>query len=151
MFTNFEIMSSKSKVYFFFENVSITLRHRGELKKSIERLLKRKGKNLSSLNYIFCSDNRLREINRQFLNHDYFTDIITFDLSETKDELVAEVYISVDRVRDNARTHRTTLASETLRVIYHGALHLCGYKDKTLKEKKIMRDREDKLINLFLR
>lgn len=94
------------------------------------------------MNYIFCSDKRILEINRQFLKHDYYTDIITFDLSESP-KITAEIYISLDRVRDNAKTQATTLQSELHRVIFHGALHLCGYGDKTKEEVKIMRGKEE--------
>ena len=97
------------------------------------------------MNYIFCSDKRILEINRQFLNHDYYTDIITFDLSESA-QITAEIYISLDRVRDNAKTQATTLQSELHRVIFHGALHLCGYGDKTKAEIKVMRGKEEEWI-----
>lgn len=129
--------------------VSITLRQRTELKGSIERLFKKEGKGLFQINYVFCSDTKLRSINRQYLNHNYFTDIITFDLSETKNEIIGEIYISVDRVRDNAQHHKTTFSKEILRVIYHGALHLCGYDDKNPKDEKVMRMMEDRLIREF--
>lgn len=98
------------------------------------------------MNYVFTSDKRVLEINRKFLKHDYFTDIITFDLSES-DSLAAEIYISLDRVRDNAKTQGVTLRSELLRVIFHGALHLCGYGDKSKAEVKVMRGKEEELLN----
>ena len=104
---------------------------------------------MQSINYIFCTDKRLLEINRQFLKHDYFTDIITFDLSTT-DRTEAEVYISVDRVRENAKDLDSTFKAEILRVIFHGALHLCGYDDKATSAAKKMRKREDYYLNLFL-
>jgi rRNA maturation RNase YbeY len=91
--------------------------------------------------FIFTSDKRLLEINRQFLQHDYYTDIITFDLSDSK-STKAEVYISIDRVKENTRIHGTSFKSELHRVIFHGVLHLCGYKDKTKKEKEEMRGME---------
>lgn len=154
-FTNFEIMNSKSKVYFFFENSGITLKNRTRLKGFIESLFKDEKKNLSTINYIFCSDKDLLRINQSYLDHDYYTDIITFDLSEYESAVSGEVYISMDRVRDNARAMGFTLISELHRVIFHGALHLCGYKDKSTQEVAIMRKKEDfylrKYFNLVSR
>ncbi len=136
-------MASKAKVYFFFDNVHITLRNRTKLKKLIERLFIKEGKRLARLNYIFCSDNALLKINRQYLKHDYYTDIITFDISETPDQIVGEIYISVDRVKDNAKKTGEFVTSELHRVIFHGALHLCGFGDKSKNERLVMRKKED--------
>jgi probable rRNA maturation factor len=138
-------MSTQSPIRFFFENKSVSLRNRTRLKAFIKSIFKQEGKSVESLNYIFCSDKRILEINRQFLNHDYYTDIITFDLSESA-QITAEIYISLDRVRDNAKTQATTLQSELHRVIFHGALHLCGYRDKTKAEIKVMRGKEEEWI-----
>ncbi|MCY7309978.1 MAG: rRNA maturation RNase YbeY [Chitinophagaceae bacterium] len=129
------------RVCFFFEHKKFSLEKRSELKTFIEFLFKREKKRLCSINYIFCSDKRLLEINQQFLNHDFYTDIITFDLSE-KDSTQAEIYISIDRVKDNAKSLGTSFKSEIHRVIFHGALHLCGYKDKTGAEQVKMRQKE---------
>ena len=82
-------------------------------------------------------------MNQNFLDHDSFTDIITFDLSESKQELQGEIYISIERVKENAKLYKTTFADELHRVIFHGVLHLCGFKDKTPKDQKIMRENED--------
>lgn len=129
----------------------IELRDRTQLKKFLISLFKKEGKRVEELQYIFCSDNYLLEINRQYLNHDYYTDIITFDLSEKAQPINAEIYISVDRVRENARNYKSTLKAELHRVIFHGALHLCGFKDKKPKEKKLMRQMEDKYLALWFR
>ena len=96
-------MPSQSKVCFFFETRGFSLENRSGLKSQIVSLFKKEGKKLESLNYIFCSDKRLLEINRQYLQHDYYTDIISFDLSAGP-ATMGEIYISIDRVRDNART-----------------------------------------------
>ena len=96
-----------------------------------------------SLDYIFCSDEHLLGINRQFLDHDTFTDIITFDLSEKENEMIGEIYISVDRIRDNAVKFKTSYEHELHRVIFHGALHLCGFTDKKPADKKEMTAQED--------
>ena len=95
------------------------------------------------LNYIFCSDEYLHTMNQQYLNHDTLTDIITFDLSENN-HLIGEIYVSTDRVKENALKFETSYNDELHRVIFHGALHLCGFKDKLAADKKIMREQEDK-------
>ena len=128
---------------------SVTLTKRMALKEFIAKQVRKEGITIIDLQYVFCSDKYLLEINRKFLEHDYYTDIISFDLSEEKGKLIAEVYISVDRVRDNARNLRTTLQEELLRVIFHGALHFCGYKDKKPKETELMREMENKWIKLY--
>lgn len=141
-------MSSQSKVYFFFEKQGFSLEKRKQLKEFIETLFKKEKKALSSLNYIFCSDKRLLDINRTYLKHDYLTDIITFDLSGDE-KTYAEVYISIDRVRENAKLNGVSLKNELHRVIFHGALHLCGYKDKKKKDQLQMRGKEDHYLSLF--
>jgi len=135
-----------SKISFFFDNTSFTLKNRAALKSFIEGIFKKEKKQLSSLNYIFCTDKRLLEINKQYLNHDYYTDIITFDLSESK-SVEGEIYISIDRIKANARILNISIRDELRRVMIHGALHLCGYRDKTKAEKLIMRNREDHYLN----
>ena len=97
----------------------------------------------ADLNVIFCTDTFLLGINNTFLHHDTFTDIITFDLSESKTELQGEIYISTERVKENARTFKTTYQDELHRVIFHGVLHLCGFKDKKPKDQQVMRENED--------
>ena len=119
-------------------------------KEVLRDLFKKERKQLAGLTYIFCSDEYLLDINKQFLNHHYYTDIITFDLSEDKRQVTGEIYISIDRVRENAREFKTTFQKELLRVIFHGALHLCGFKDKTDKDQMLMRKAEDKYLHYFL-
>ncbi len=136
------LSSHKSKVHFYFEQKGFNLENRIQLKRFIESIFAKEKKRLSHINYIFCSDKRLLEINRKFLNHDFYTDIITFDLSEGR-STEAEIYISIDRVRENAKNLGYSFKSELHRVIFHGALHLCGYGDKTKKEKEKMRKKED--------
>jgi probable rRNA maturation factor len=116
----------------------------------IRDLFKKEKTRLDQLTFIFCSDEYLLEINKQHLNHNYYTDIITFDLSETPDAVTGEIYISIDRVKDNAQTYRVSFKQELLRVIFHGALHLCGYKDKTEKDQALMRKAEDKYLQYYL-
>jgi len=128
-----------------------TLANRRALKAFIERALKKEGLTIETLQYIFCSDKYLLGINKSYLQHDYYTDIISFDLSETRGKLIGEVYISIDRVKDNAQTHKTSLKEELLRVIFHGALHFCGYKDKKPSDIKKMRAQEEKWLKSYLK
>ena len=111
-------------------------------------IIKKEGFVVGVINYTFCSDKYLLKINKKHLNHNTYTDIITFDLSE-KGVISSDVYISVDRVRENAKSLKTGTRNEMLRVIVHGVLHLCGYKDKTPSESKIMRSKEDKYLLLL--
>ena len=99
-----------------------------------------------TLNYIFCTDVFLLEMNQQYLNHNTLTDIITFDLGESESELIGEIYISVERVKENAIKFETTYPDELHRVIFHGALHLCGFKDKKEADQKIMRQMENSCL-----
>lgn len=102
------------------------------------------------LYYLFCSDQYLLKLNKEFLQHDTFTDIITFDLSEKKSGVIqSEIYISLDRVKENAAIHHVTFQNELQRVIFHGALHLCGYKDKSKKDIQRMRAMEEECLNQF--
>jgi len=118
------------------------------LKSFIELLFKKEGRQPGNIQYIFCSDEYLLQINKDFLQHDYYTDIITFDLSA--DETIdAEIYISLDRVKENAATFHNTYRSELLRVMFHGALHLCGYKDKRKSEITVMREKESEYLKRF--
>jgi rRNA maturation RNase YbeY len=144
-------MGSKSKVYFFFDNVHIALRDRTKLKKAIEHIFKSEKKPLNRLNYVFCSDKKLLDINRQYLKHDYYTDIITFDFSTKSSPVIGEIYISVNRIKENARKFSHSIGSELHRVIFHGALHLCGFKDKRKKERDKMRRKEEFYLNKYLK
>ncbi len=119
------------------------------VKDFITRIFKKEKHTLSSITYVFCSDDFLLQMNRDFLQHDYYTDIITFALSEKGEPVEAEVYISIDRVKDNAKALGLTYNEEILRVIFHGALHLCGYKDKKKSEILVMRGKEDQYLRLY--
>jgi probable rRNA maturation factor len=137
--------------FFFLQPVSV-LKQRIMLKSFLQKTAIKEGRPIHSLNIIFCSDEYLLSINKQFLNHDYYTDIITFDLSESKKgPVTAELYISYDRVKDNARQMETTTTKELHRVVFHGLLHLLGYKDKTTKDQMEMRKMEDKLLAKYFR
>lgn len=139
------------QVHFFFLVNKITLRERKRLKAFVPTIFRRNNKKLQSINYIFCDDEYLFEINSRHLRHKYYTDIITFDLSSDPKQVNGEIYISVDRVRDNANKLKKTIQEELHRVVFHGALHLCGYMDKTASQKSEMRFQEDKLLKLYFR
>jgi rRNA maturation RNase YbeY len=142
-------MKRTASIRFFAHNIKVSLNNRAILKEFIEKIFRDHGKRLKALNYVFCSDAYLLEMNKEYLSHNFFTDIITFDLSENKNEITGEVYISIDRVRDNAFNEGCWLKEELHRVIFHGALHLCGINDKTTAEQKQMRKNEDLYLALY--
>lgn len=136
-------------IQFYFTDITVSLTERKRLKLFIKSIFNKKERQLNSLTIIFCSDEYLLDINKQFLQHDYYTDIITFNLSENVSIIEGEIYISVDRVRDNALTNKVTIKQELHRVIFHGVLHLCGYKDKSAQAKKIMTAQEDNSLEKY--
>ncbi len=140
-----------AKVSFHYSDRQLLLKQKKKVKSFIEeQLFKTEKIKLIELRYIFCSDDYLLKINKQFLNHDDYTDIITFNLSDdTKNGIIGEVYISTDRVKENAVLHSNTFKDEVFRVVFHGALHLCGYKDKKKSDSKIMREKENFYIHLY--
>ena len=127
----------------------VSFTQRTLVKEVIRDLFKKENTKLEQLQYIFCSDEYLLEINKQHLQHNYYTDIITFDLSNNSRAVIGEIYISIDRVKDNAQNYEVSFKQELLRVIFHGALHLCGYKDKTQKDQTLMRKAEDKYLQYY--
>ncbi len=135
-------------IHFFPEKTDFTLPNPQKTKHWLINSVSALKKSLSEINYIFTSDNNLLNINVLYLNHDYFTDIITFDNSECDEELEGDIYISIDRVRENAKTYNESFDQELLRVMIHGILHLAGYNDKTDKEKKVMRKLENHYLAL---
>lgn len=141
--------NSESPVHFFFKDVDHFLSKMGKLKNFIVSLFKKERKKLKHINYIFCTDKTLLKINQQYLNNNYYTDIIGFDLSNSPDEIIADIYISIDRIRDNSKNFKSSLSQELHRVIFHGALHFCGYKDKSNSQKREMKKREDYYLNLY--
>ncbi|MFZ9388242.1 MAG: rRNA maturation RNase YbeY [Chitinophagaceae bacterium] len=144
-------MSLSNRIRFFHQYQAISLRNRNRLKSYIQGIFKREGRSLEGLNYIFCSDKELLKINREYLNHDFYTDIITFELSAPGAPVQGEIYISVDRVKDNAGSLGFSFNSELHRVIFHGALHLCGYRDKSKKEIEEIRKKEDYYLSGYLK
>ena len=135
----------------FFYQKATSLQNRTKLKLFIKLLTKKEKTLINNLNIIFCSDEYLLSINQQFLNHNYHTDIITFELSNDTNGKTAEIYISVDSVVKNALDYQTTIKNELHRVIFHGVLHLCGYKDKKKNDITLMRLKEDEYLNLYFK
>jgi len=130
-------------IFFFNEDHSYSLKQRGDTRLWLEKIAAKEAHKILELNYIFCSDEYLLQINKEYLQHDFYTDIITFDNSEVKGTLEGDIFISIDRVKENARTEQTRFRDELHRVMAHGLLHLCGYKDKTPAQQKIMRQKEN--------
>jgi len=136
-----------SKINFYSENEFI-LEDEARYASWIENVITSEGKSLEEISYIFCDDEYLLKINMDYLDHDTYTDIITFDYSVGK-ILQGEIYISTERVRDNAETFNVKFEDELRRVLSHGVLHLSGYKDKTEEEAALMRSKEKEKMELF--
>lgn len=137
-----------SKISFFYEDIDFKLPKINKSRKWIKSIIENETFHLNYINYIFCSDIYLHNINIKYLDHDTLTDIITFDYTEER-TLEGEIYISIDRVRDNAKELGHEFDSELRRVMAHGILHMMGYKDKSEEEKAIMRRKEDSCISLY--
>ena len=119
------------------------------LKQNLKTLAKSEGKALKDISVVFTDDDYLLEVNKQYLNHDYYTDVITFDYSAFP-EVSGDIMISLDRVKENADTLSVSFQEELNRVFYHGLLHLCGYKDKSADDEKLMRKKENYYLELFV-
>lgn len=135
-------------INFFEEGISFKLKNKNKVKEWIKATITAEGYALQELNYIFCSDEYLLQINRQYLDHDTYTDIVTFDNSEKDRSITGDIFISIDRIRENAQKFGTGEINELHRVIIHGALHLLGYKDKTTGSKKTMTQKEDQYLGI---
>jgi len=131
------------RITFFEEDITYKIKNKAGLRLWLIDVITTEFFKLKELSYIFCSDNYLLQINRQYLNHDYFTDIITFDNSTMEKVIVGDIFISIDRVRENALKFNVPETDELNRVVIHGVLHLLGYNDKTSEEKKKMTIKED--------
>jgi|SRR3569833_1264729 len=135
-------------VNFFEEDIRFDLKNKNKVKAWVKSTIAAEGYQLQELNYIFCSDAYLLQINQQYLDHDTYTDIITFDNSEKEKIITGDVFISIERVRDNAKKFNTGETNELHRVIIHGALHLLGYKDKKPADKAQMTSKEDQYLGM---
>ena len=136
-------------IYFFEEDIVFSIQGKARYKKWLKSLIEERDYNLKELCYIFCSDEFLYNINFDFLNHNTFTDVITFDHSEKIGVIEGEIYISIERITENAALNNTKFEDELLRVMSHGLLHLMGQKDKSIKDKKLMTQLEDKAVHSF--
>lgn len=136
-------MKKISPITFFKEGVSFRMNKQEALRKWIALAAKKEGYNIEQLNYIFCSDRYLKKMNVSYLNHNYYTDIITFDNSVEKKKIIGDVFISIDTIKYNATEYKTTMENELARVMIHGLLHLVGYSDQSTKDQKKMRSMED--------
>jgi len=137
------------KIKFFYDRINYRIKRSKEVRNLIEKVIRKGNKVPGDLNFIITNDKIVRKLNIEYLDHDYFTDVIAFDYSENV-VLNGEVYISIDTVKKNAVKYKVSLNSEIIRVIIHGTLHLCGIDDKSSEEKNIMRELEDKWIKEIL-
>lgn len=136
-------------IVFHFLKKDFALNERNRIRRWLKEIASSESKVLGQIDIIFCSDDDLLEMNKSHLNHNYFTDIITFNYSEKDNMLSGDIYISIDRVKDNANKFETDFLDELRRVIVHGMLHLIGYNDTTDEEKLIMRGKEDHYLNIY--
>jgi len=138
-----------SSISYFKSGVSFRLTKKKILSNWIQKVAKNEGYKIESIVFVFCSDQAVLKMNKDFLNHNYYTDILTFDLSENKGKLNGEIYISIDRVLENAISFKTSFKRELSRVMIHGILHLMGYDDKTPSKAQKMRQKEDACLSLL--
>lgn len=136
-------------IHYFNEKVNFQLSNENDTSEWVAQIIHNHNKVIEEINYIFCSDDYLLEINEQHLNHDYYTDIITFDNSEEENQIASDIFISIDRIRENASSQSVSFENELHRVMIHGILHLLGFGDKTPSEKKVMREKEDACLSLL--
>lgn len=133
-------------IHFFYENIHFKITQNLKLKKWIKTSVEKHGQKIKEINFIFCDDAYLLQINQEYLNHDTYTDIITFDNAEKKGVLESDIFISVERVKENAQNLQIDFEQELRRVLIHGVLHLLGYKDKNKTQEQEMRAKEDEAL-----
>ena len=138
---------SKIAIQFFTEDLVYTLKHKTKIRTWLLQTITAEGYELEELNFILCSDEYLLGINQQYLNHDTYTDVITFDNSETEKTIVGDIFISLERIQENAKNFKSTTYDELCRVMVHGTLHLLDYKDKSKAEKALMTQKEDDYLS----
>jgi rRNA maturation RNase YbeY len=137
------------KIHFFSEEIAFTLPNKKKYRAIILQTISQHQFKLKELNYIFCNDEYLLSINQEYLNHNTYTDIITFDNSSTEKTIEGDIFISVERIKENAEKFNQTFQDELTRVMGHGLLHLLGYKDKTNEQSNEMRRQENLFIQIF--
>jgi probable rRNA maturation factor len=136
-------------IIFFNEDINFKFQGKNNFKAWLKIVADKEGFKVKNLNYIFCSDEYLHKINVEYLEHDTYTDIITFDNSEEDDVIEGDIFVSIERVKENSQTLNTVFEDELKRVIVHGLLHLCGYDDHTPEDKAEMRRLESEYISIF--
>ena len=136
------------QISFFQEEVDFTLADKESTIAWISKVINQEGAILEDLNFIFCNDDYLHQINVNYLDHDTYTDIITFDNSEEEGKIEGDIFISVERIEENSHSFNVSFDQELHRVIIHGVLHLIGYNDKTDEEKLLMRKKEEASLSL---
>ena len=136
-------------IVFFNEDINFKFQDKNKFKAWLKKVAEKESFTIDELNYIFCSDEYLHKINLEYLDHDTYTDIITFDNSEAETVIEGDIFISIERVRENSQTLNTVFEEELKRVIVHGLLHLCGYDDHTPEDKAEMRRLESNYILVF--
>jgi probable rRNA maturation factor len=136
-------------ILFFEEDINYSLKEKNRYKKWLKSIAEKEGFKIKELNYIFCSDEYLYQINLDYLNHKTYTDIITFDNSENKNSIEGDIFVSIERVTENAQKENVLFEKELQRVMSHGLFHLMGYKDKSETDKIIMREKEELALNHF--
>jgi rRNA maturation RNase YbeY len=141
-------MTGEPKIFFFLEEVRYTLRQKRNIRTWIMQTAENEDYKVGILNYILTNDDVLVQLNKEYLRHFTLTDIITFDLSESDGLLTGDIYISVDRARENAKKYKDSLSNEIKRLMIHGVLHLMGYKDKSQTEREMMRAKEEYYLSL---
>jgi rRNA maturation RNase YbeY len=142
-------MAKPGNINFFPEGIKFDLKEKRKIRHWMIQAIENEKHRLGAINFIFTSDDILFELNQQYLGHSTLTDIITFDLSETKTKLEGDIYISIDRAKENAEKFKESVEKEVRRLMIHGVLHLAGYKDKTRAEKAGMRSKEDYYLSLL--
>ncbi len=139
-----------NNIHFFEEDINSRLAQKKLLKVFLNQIIQSEKKLLNSLSFIFCSDEYLLKINKTFLNHNYYTDVISFLISSGNEPIIAEIYISCERVRENSKNLKVLYPQELIRVIIHGTLHICGYSDKTSNLKQEMDRIQEVYLNTWI-
>jgi len=132
----------------YYDQIKYRIQKAGEIKRFLDKVIREENKTPGDLVFIFTSDEKVLEINRKFLKHDYYTDVISFDYS-TEGEVTGEIYMSVDTIKKNAVSYKSTIKEELLRVMIHGVLHLCGYRDEDVKDREKMFTRQEQTLKEF--
>lgn len=136
-----------AKINFYNQEIDFRLKEKAKIRRWISQVVENECKTIGEISYVFCTDTYLLDINQQYLKHNTYTDIVTFDYTE-EGKISGDLFISVERVTENAQRFSVNFEHELKRVLVHGILHLCGYKDKSEEDEKVMRAREDYYLSL---